>query len=105
MAEKAVLTPCYIAVVKETTERGELVNPSGFVFELMMIKGATKEMMLEALLDQANLARQRNKQKWLQTVARDAENYQFASQDWIDRNPLPLKRASRPPCGNAFWTN
>lgn len=96
MAEKAI-TPRYIAIVKETTERGELVNPSGFIMELMMVKGATKGMMLETLLDQANLARQRNKQKWLQTVARDAESYQFAGHDWIDRNLLPLKRASRPP--------
>lgn len=66
MAEKAVSTPSYIAAVKETTERGELVNHSSFVFELMMTKRATKrttkEMMLEAL-NQANLARQRNKQK------------------------------------------
>ena len=59
MAERAVLTPRYITVVKETTERGELVNPSGFVFEWMMTKEATKEMMLEALLDQADVARQR----------------------------------------------
>ena len=57
------------------------MNTSGFVIELMMVKGVTKEIMLEALLEQVKLAMQRKQQKWLQTVARGTENYQFAGHD------------------------
>ena len=39
------------------------MNTSGFVIELMMVKGVTKEIMLEALLEQVKLAMQRKQQK------------------------------------------
>ena len=48
MAEN-ILKPRYIASVEETKSRGELVNPRCFVYELMMAKGATKELMMAQL--------------------------------------------------------
>ena len=58
-----------------------LTKPQQFCHGIMMAKASLKEMMLEALPDNVDLARQHNKQTHLQTVARDAENLQFAGHD------------------------
>ena len=96
-----ILTPRFIREVQEYTTKGQLYSSKSLANQLMLCKEATLDMRLEALKDQASLARRQRNHTWLKNVTKAADALAITQLDWICENITPIRhyKASGPSQG------
>ena len=92
-----ILEPNMIRLINKKTSKGELHSASSIISDLMLCAGATSKMRVDALVDQAELAKRKGNRFWCRTVAKLAEALKFHSMEWIDRNQKHLYHPARVP--------
>lgn len=85
----------FVDMVRKLTKEGHLAPCRGLMKDLMSVPRVSGKEMVQLVLDQVNLAKERQRNQWLREVAHDALVLQFHSRAWISENIFSLGKEKR----------